>query len=302
MDLLVVGSVALDTVRTPHGQVEDELGGSATYFSLAATEAEEIAIIAVTGSDFPPEHRAMLASAGVDVEGLQSAAGKTFRWSGVYGDDPNDRTTLDTQLNVFAEFRPLLSERHRATQHLFLGNIHPSQQLDVLDQVHSPRLVGCDTMNFWIEGERKALQEVVRRIDVLLINDEEVRLLSGQQNLLRGAREILAMGPQALVVKKGEHGSVLITATGVFVAPALPLEHVVDPTGAGDAFGGAFMARLTKEPTLNDDAYRRAMVQGTAIASLCVEHFGVRGLCKIGAAELKTRVARYLEATRVDFS
>ncbi len=302
MNLLVVGSVALDSVQTPHGQVVDELGGSATYFSLAASRASRVGVVAVIGSDFPPEHRSLLLKHKVDLDGLHSTEGKTFRWSGVYGADPNDRTTLDTQLNVFADFRPELPLRYRDVSHLFLGNIHPRLQAEVLDQVRGPRIVACDTMNFWIEGERPALEQVLARIDLLMVNDEEVRMLSGESNVIKGARAILRRGPRAIVVKKGEHGAMLVSGDGIFAAPALPVERVVDPTGAGDSFAGAFMAQLTQESTISDAAMRRAVVQGTVAASFCVERFGVAGLCEISEKALAERRRSYRELTRVDYT
>jgi len=300
VNLLVVGSVALDSVRTPRDAVADELGGSATYSALAAKSLADTGIVAVVGDDFPASSRALLERAGIDLEGLESVPGQTFRWAGEYGEDPNDRTTLDTQLNVFAEFRPKLPPRHRATAPLFLGNIHPGLQREVLDQVQAPRLVACDTMNFWIEGERAELDKVLGRIDLLLVNDEEVKLLSGEINLLHGARAILRMGPKAVVVKKGEHGAMLVTEDGLFVAPALPLEQVVDPTGAGDSFAGGLMGRLTREPRIDDAALRRAIVWGTVSASFCVEQFGVRGLEQMTPEQHQSRLKVYRAATRVD--
>jgi sugar/nucleoside kinase (ribokinase family) len=289
-------------VKTPHGQVVDELGGSATYFSLAASRTSQVGVVAVTGTDFPAEHRALLQRHAVDLDGLRRREGKTFRWAGVYGADPNDRTTLDTQLNVFADFRPDLPARYRGVSHLFLGNIHPRLQAEVLDQVEQPRIIACDTMNFWIEGERDALDEVLPRIDLLIVNDEEVRMLSGEANAIVGARSILRKGPRAIVVKKGEHGAMLISEQGIFAAPALPVERVVDPTGAGDSFAGAFMARLTQEPIIDDDAMRRAVVYGTVAASFCVERFGVAGLCETDEKAIVERRQSYRELTRVDYT
>ncbi|MAE69333.1 MAG: sugar kinase [Gemmatimonadetes bacterium] len=301
MNLLVVGSVALDSVRTPRAEVIDELGGSATYASLAASSLADTGIVAVVGSDFPGSSRDLLYNAAVDLEGLESVEGETFRWSGVYGEDPNDRSTLDTQLNVFADFEPKLPARCRDAPYLFLGNIHPALQTRVLDQVNAPKLVACDTMNFWIEGEREALDRVLPRIDLLLVNDEEVKLLSGETNLLIGARAILEVGPKAVVVKKGEHGAMLVTSEGLFVAPALPLASVIDPTGAGDSFAGGFMGRLTREKGFDEEALRRAIVWGTVTASFCVEHFGVRGVVEMSDEDHAARMAAYRETTRVAY-
>ena len=290
--------MALDTIETPETISREQLGGSATYFAFAARPLCAVAMVAVVGEDFPVGERNRLTRAGIDLDGLQIAPGRTFRWSGRYGDDPNERTTLDTQLNVFAGFQPQLPEHYRDADLVFLGNIDPALQLDVLEQVRGPRLVACDTMNFWIERECEALKRTLSRVDVLIVNDEEVRLLSGSRGLLKGARQILDLGPRALVVKKGEHGAMLVTRDEIFVAPAIPLERVIDPTGAGDSFAGAFMAYLSQQKTLNSAAYRRAIVHGTVAASFCVEQFGIAGLEGLDHQTLGSRLDHFRSVTR----
>lgn len=247
MSLLVVGSIALDTVETPFGRVVDAVGGSATYFSASASHFHPVQLVGVVGSDFPIEALERLAERGVDLSGLERQSGESFRWSGVYGYDLNERETRETRLGVFAEFRPRIPEQFRKAEWVFLGNIDPELQLEVLEQVERPRFVACDTMNFWIEGKREALLEVLARVDLLLVNDSEARQLSGDHNLLRAVRWIQAHGPKLVAVKKGEDGAGLYTPDMIFFAPGYPLEEVFDPTGAGDAFAGGFMGIPHKE-------------------------------------------------------
>ena len=300
MNLVVVGSVALDSVSAPGGTVEDALGGSATFFSLAARLLSPVGLVAVVGEDFPVEYRELLRAAGVDLEGLVVCPGRTFRWSGEYGEDPNERTTLETQLNVFAEFRPDLPLAYRKAEWVFLGNIDPRLQLAVLDQVDAPRFVACDTMNLWIESERDALAKTLERVDLLFLNDEEARQWTGCRNLLDAGRAILDQGPSVVVVKKGEHGAILLAEDEVFVAPAFPLCDVVDPTGAGDSFAGAFMGCLVASNSIEVPALRRAVVHGTVAASFCVEGFSVSGLSGRTPEDLSRRLERYGEHVRYD--
>ena len=248
MGVLVVGSVALDSVETPFGEARDALGGSATFFSIAASYFTEVSIVAVVGTYFPPEHIEFLQSKGVDTSGLVVEDGETFRWAGVYGYDLNERQTIDTRLNVFETFRPEVPESLASSEFLFLANIDPELQLTVLDQVSSPKLVACDTMNFWIEGKREALLEVMGRVDAIVLNDGECRELAIESNLIKAARAVLGMGPRIVIVKKGEHGATMFTGDEYFSAPAYPCESVFDPTGAGDSFAGGFIGYLANAP------------------------------------------------------
>lgn len=297
--VLVVGSLGLDTLKTPFGEVSDVLGGTTSYFSLAASIYTRVQVVAVVGSDFPPSYRAILESRDVDLRGLQVMPGKTFRWSGRYRFDMNVAETLDTQLNVFADFHPELPDDFRDARFVFLANIHPALQLEVLEQVREPKLVVMDSMNFWIDGARDTLTEVMRHADIVLLNDGEVRQYSGTANLITGARQILALGPQAVVVKKGEHGALLISDDdGVFVAPAFPQEDVRDPTGAGDSFAGGFIGYLASRDTSSAEAIRRAIIHGSAIASFTVEDFSVRRLERLTSDEVLERYAAFRNLTR----
>jgi len=278
MSVLIVGSVAFDTLKTPHGNVDRILGGAATHFSLAASVFSEANIVAVVGDDFTDEERSVFEGRPIDLTGLEVAEGKTFRWGGQYGDDPNDRTTLFTELNVFESFRPKIPDAYRDCEYVFLGNIHPGLQLEVLDQVRKPRLVGADTMNYWIERTPDELAKVLKRVDVLLINDSEARQLTGEHNLVHAAEKIRAMGPTTLVIKRGEHGVLLFGEGEQFAAPAFPLEKVLDPTGAGDAFGGGFMGYLASRGSVANDVLRQAIVFGSVLGSFACEDFGTRKL------------------------
>jgi sugar/nucleoside kinase (ribokinase family) len=287
--VLVVGSVALDSVKTPFGEVVDALGGSATFFSVAAAYFTEVAMVAVVGTDFPDEHLRFLESRGIDISGLAVEEGRTFRWSGVYGYDLNDRETIDTQLNVFEAFRPRIPERLAASEFVFLANIDPTLQLTVLDQVTTPRLVACDTMNFWIEGKREALESLMGKVDVMVMNDSECRQLAGEPNLIKAARMVLDMGPATLVVKKGEHGALMADRDGFFSAPAFPCEDVFDPTGAGDSFAGGFMGHLAKTGDVSAANIRRAIIYGTVMASFSVERFSVEGMASLDRSDIESR-------------
>jgi sugar/nucleoside kinase (ribokinase family) len=300
VSLMVVGSIALDSVRTPAGHRDEALGGSAVYFSLAAAPFVPTRVVGVVGSDFPEEHLALLRRRGIDLEGLQYAQGRSFRWAGDYGEDPNDRETLRTELGVFKDFHPVLPPSYRDSRHVFLGNIQPRLQCEVLDQVTAPTLVAGDTMDFWIEGQRKELEETLQRIDVLVVNDTELRQLAGDANLLKASRKVLSMGPARLVVKKGEHGAMLLWEDDCFWVPGLPLDEVRDPTGAGDSFAGGFMGYLSQGDTIDVRRMKEAMIYGSVMASFCVEHFSVDGLVQPGKAQIRERYRRFVQLVSIE--
>ncbi|MEB2312942.1 MAG: PfkB family carbohydrate kinase [Sorangiineae bacterium] len=296
--VLIVGSMAFDDLELPSGAHENVVGGSATYASLSTTLFAPARIVAVVGADFPEATLEALSTRGVDVSGVERASGRTFRWAGRYSENLASRTTLDTQLNVFGDFRPVLPSEYRDSEFVLLGNIHPALQLEVLEQIERPRLVAADTMNFWIEGERPALERLLARIDTLVINDEELRQLAGDHNVRRAAASVLGMGPKRLVVKRGEYGALLFDEHGVFFAPAYPLEVEIDPTGAGDTFAGALMGYLAAEGNLARSTLRRALMTAAAVASFCVEDVGTRRLTTLESSaiggrldELRTLVA-----------
>jgi sugar/nucleoside kinase (ribokinase family) len=292
--LLVVGSIAFDDLDLPSGSHRSVLGGAATYFSLAASLfGGSVRVVGVVGDDFPEAHVGELKSRGVDVTGVERARGQTFRWHGRYSDDLASRTTLDTQLNVFADFSPKIPPGHRASPFVMLGNIHPTLQVSVLGQVERPRLVAADTMNFWIEREPVHLADMLRRIDLLLINDEEARQLSGMHNLVRAAADIRKRGPKMLVIKRGEFGALLFDDAGPFFVPAYPLEEVCDPTGAGDSFAGGLMGYLAARGDVSPASVRSAMFFAAALGSFCVEGVGPAGLLRIGRSELHARIAAF---------
>lgn len=298
MSVLVVGSVALDTVETPFGKAEEALGGSAVYFSAAASIFGPVSVVGVVGEDYPTEALGFLEERGVDLEGLETAPGKSFRWSGVYHYDMNNRDTLDTQLGVFADFRPKLTPAAKQAKYVFLGNIDPKLQLDVLDQVEDPELVACDTMNLWIEQSRDDLLKLLERVDVLLLNDAEARQLADEPNLIRAADWIRDVGPSLVVVKKGEYGATLYGDDWLFFIPGYPLENVFDPTGAGDAFAGGFIGHLASvHPDRTREDLRRAMVFGSATASFAVEDFSVDRIARLREVELLGRVLEFREMT-----
>jgi sugar/nucleoside kinase (ribokinase family) len=299
-DLVVVGSVAFDSIETRGVKKTQVLGGSASFFSTAASYFAPVKLVAVVGDDFPEEHLAFFKSRGITLDGLERRKGKTFHWSGKYSDDLSSRTTLATDLNVFADFRPQLPEAWRTAELLFLGNIHPTLQLDVLEQVKKPRLVAMDTMNFWISGELAALKKVLARIDLLVINDEEARELAGEHNLPRAARAIRAMGPKTVIVKRGDSGALLFHEHGVFAAPAYPLEEVTDPTGAGDTFAGGFMGYLARSRDLGPQTVRRAMIYGSVLASFCVEAFSLDRLRGLTQDEIEGRYRAFRDLTHFE--
>jgi sugar/nucleoside kinase (ribokinase family) len=295
MSLLVVGSVALDTVETPFGRAEDALGGSATFFTAAASCFCRVQVVGVIGEDFPDGGIRFLESRNADLAGLVRLPGESFRWSGVYSYDLNSRETLSTQLGVFADFRPHIPDAFRDAEWVFLGNIDPSLQLEVLEQVRRPRFVACDSMNYWIEGKRETLLELLGRVDLLLVNDSEARELAKDHNLSRAARWIQSRGPRYVIIKKGEHGAALFTPTGVFFAPGYPLEEVFDPTGAGDAFAGGLMGFLAQNGRLEEADLRRAVVYGSAMGSFAVERFSVDRFQDLTVDEIEERVRHFRE-------
>jgi len=299
-EVLVVGSVALDSVRTPFGQAEETLGGSATYFSYAASFFVPVRLVAVVGEDFPGAHLDLLRAREVDLAGLEVAPGKTFRWTGEYGYDLDEATTLATHLGVFADFRPRLPPHFRKTPFLFLGNIDPDLQREVLRQLERPRLVALDTMNYWIDGKREALLGVLQEVDALLVNDAEARQLTREPSLARAARAILGLGPRIVVIKQGEHGVLMATDGRFFFAPAYPLESVFDPTGAGDTFAGGFLGALARDGKLDETALRRAIVYGSVMASFTVEDFSLNRLRRLEPKEIDERVRAFGEMMRVE--
>ncbi|HEV8616033.1 MAG TPA: PfkB family carbohydrate kinase [Methylomirabilota bacterium] len=301
-DLLVIGSVALDTVQTPFGKVTEALGGSATFFSYCASFFTQVRLVATVGDDFPEEHLRLLKDRGVDIAGLRvTAGGRTFRWTGAYGYDLNEARTLDTQLNVLADFHPALADDVARVPYLFLANIDPVLQLDVLRQMRQrPRLVALDTMNFWIQGKRDDLVRVLREVDVVTINDGEARQLAGEPNLVKAARTISAMGPKTVVVKRGEYGALLLTGDAFFAVPAYPLESVFDPTGAGDTFAGGFMGFLASEDRVDAATMRRAMVYGSVMASFTVEDFSLNRLTRLTSAEIEERYRAFHDLIRLE--
>lgn len=297
MGILVVGSVALDSIRTPSGDAREILGGSATYFSIAASYFTYVSVVAVVGEDFPEEHVAFLKRKGIDTAGLWRQTGKTFRWAGEYTGDLNTARTLDTQLNVFADFDPKISAEQRRSECLFLGNIDPDLQRSVLEQMQKPRIVACDTMNYWIDNKRESLRRTLSLVDIVLVNDAEVRHLAGKANLFAAAREVLSWGPRVIVVKRGEHGAVMVGPRTMFGIPAYPLEEVVDPTGAGDSFAGGFMGYLATKRSTDDAALRQALVFGSAMASFNVTEFGPRRLGSLTFPEIEARFREFKRLT-----
>ena len=297
--VLIVGSMAFDDLELPSVTATDVVGGSATYSALAASLFGPVRVVAVVGDDFPEPVVADLARRGVDVSGIERAPGKTFRWAGRYAKNLSSRTTLRTELNVFADFRPKLPPAFADSSFVLLGNIHPDLQLEVVEQVRAPRFVAADTMNFWIEGERPALERVLARIDTLVINDEELRQLAGEHNIRRAARAALALGPKRLVVKRGEYGAMLFREDTFFVVPGYLLEEVFDPTGAGDCFAGGFVGALAdcgfdlNDPKIDRKELRRAVIYGSVMGSFCCEMFGVDRFRTLTRAEIDARYQEF---------
>lgn len=300
MSLLVVGSVAFDSVKTPFGEVDEVLGGSATYFATAASYFTDVAIVAVVGDDFPEEHLTFLKSRKINTAGIERKEGKTFRWKGEYGYELNEARTLDTQLNVFQSFRPKLPENYKGRRVVFLANIDPDLQREVLSQVKEPALVACDTMNFWIEGKRESLIETLKLVDILLINEGEARELSKEPNLVKAAEIILSFGPKALVIKRGEYGALMFQKGKIFSAPAYPLESVFDPTGAGDSFAGGFMGYLSSTMNFEESNIRKAIIFGSVMASYNVESFSLDRIKALDYSEIESRFREFKALTHFE--
>jgi len=300
MGILVVGSVALDSVQTPFGREQEILGGSAVYFSIAASYFTNVSVVAVVGEDFPQAHVAFLQKFGIDTAGLERKPGRTFRWQGEYSFDLNTARTLDTQLNVFAEFSPKLLSQQRTLEYLFLGNIDPDLQRKVLEQMQRPKIVACDTMNYWIERKPESLRRMVALVDILIINDAETRQMAGEANLIRAANVILGWGPRAIVIKRGEYGALMIDREAAFGAPAFPLTDVADPTGAGDSFAGGFIGYLAATGTQDSAALRKAVVFGSVMASFNVSEFGPRRLAALTYPEIEGRFREFRDLTRFE--
>ncbi len=291
-EVLIVGSVALDSVETPSGRVDNVLGGAATYGAVAASLFAPVHLVGVVGADFPEGHLEFLRKRGIDLAGLQIiTGGHTFRWKGDYNTDLNQAVTHETHLGVFEHFDPKLPKNYREAQYVFLANINPELQLATLEQVKQPKLVLCDTMNLWINIARDHVLKVFGRADVAVLNDGEARMLTEQDNLIRAGRELLTLGPRAVIVKKGEHGALMFTADGIFAAPSYPLEQVVDPTGAGDSFAGAFMGYLAKTDDISPENLRRAIVYGSVVASTTVQDFSLSSLAALTPEHVEQRYA-----------
>ena len=300
MSILVVGSVALDSVKTPFGTAPNVLGGSGTYFSVAASFFSKVRLVAVVGSDFPEKHVNLLKKRKIDLAGLKKVKGRTFRWKGEYNFDLNQAHTLDTQLNVFAQFRPEIPARYADSEYVFLANIDPELQLEVLKQVKKPKLVACDTMNFWIEKKKSELKKTLKHVDILVINEAEARQLAEETNLVKAARRIRSWGPGSLVVKRGEYGALLFGDNHVFSAPAYPLETIYDPTGAGDTFAGGFMGYLAKSGDASNAGIRRAIIMGSVMASYDVEDFSLNRLVRLTRPEIVSRFKAFKSLTHFD--
>jgi len=293
MSVLVVGSVALDSVETPFGKAEEALGGSGTFFSASAIHFTPVRLVGVVGDDYPIDKLQVLAERGVDLTGVERTEGESFRWRGRYRHDLNSAETLETRLGVFSHFRPKIPQQFKKTPYVFLANIDPRLQLDVLRQVEQPKLVACDTMNFWIESRRSDLMLLLPHVNILLLNDAEARQLTECANLIKAARWIMERGPGHVIIKKGEHGAFMFTRESIFFAPAYPLEDVFDPTGAGDAFAGGFMGYLAKTGKLDDAHLRRAVVYGSTMGSFAVERFSIERLLEISTRDIASRLGAF---------
>lgn len=303
--LLIVGTVAFDAIQTPFGKTEKVLGGAATYISLAAAQYKKVdpAIVSVVGDDFPQKYLDLLTNNGINIDGIEVVkGGKTFFWSGRYHNDMNTRDTLDTQLNVLADFQPVVPENYKNADIVMLGNLHPAVQLSVLEQVKNPKLVVLDTMNFWMDTTLELLMEVIAKVDVITINDEEARQLSGEYSLVKAARTIRNMGPKHIVIKKGEHGALLFHEQEMFFAPALPLEEVFDPTGAGDTFAGGFTGYLTNSNDISFTNMKNAVIHGSNLASFCVEKFGTERMESLSKKEIKERLKHFKALTQFEIN
>jgi sugar/nucleoside kinase (ribokinase family) len=307
MSILVVGSVAFDDVTSPSGSVKNVLAGAATYFSLAASYFTKVRVVAVVGDDFGPDQEKVFQEHGIDIRGVERANGKTFRWGGTYTENLNEAKTDFTHLNVFESFKPQIPKEYEDSDYLFLANIQPTLQADVRRKMSRVRLVGCDTMNYWIKGTPKELAETLRLVDILLINDTEAKMLAHETNLPRAAQKVMAMGPQALVIKHGEYGATIFFREGAFGfgrhpfrAPALPIDEVKDPTGAGDSFAGGFMGYLASQQEVNREVLKRAMFYGSVMGSFVVEHFGPERLRSLTRDEIDARFQIFRELTHLE--
>lgn len=300
MPILVVGSVALDSVKTGFGEKVDALGGSATFFSLSASYFAPVRIVAVVGEDFPKQHIQFLKSRkNIDISGLEvKATGKTFRWKASYEADINNPQTLETHLNVFGKFNPVIPDKYKDSKYLFLANINPDLQHNILTQIKRPRVIACDSMNYWIKNKKQSLERLLKKVDIFFVNDSEARMLTEHDNLLKAARHIISMGPKIVVVKKGEHGVLFVSKSSAFIAPAYLLEEVVDPTGAGDTFAGGFMGYLAGCGRLNDSAYKKAVAYGTVMASFNVESFSIDKLAVLKRILIEKRYREFVKLTR----
>ncbi|MCC7431683.1 sugar kinase [bacterium] len=295
MGILAVGSIALDSVETPYGKAENALGGSATYFSASASYFNSVSVVGVVGTDFPHADLEFLKKRHVNIDGIKIEQGKTFRWGGKYHDDLNQRDTLFTELNVFEHFNPIIPDSYKNCDYVFLGNITPSLQINVLEQIKKPKLVVLDTMNLWISIAKESLLEAISKVDVILINDSEAKELTLESNLVKAAKKIFEIGPSVVVIKKGEHGALMFTKTSIFSAPALPLEKVCDPTGAGDTFAGGFFGYLSKSGVLTDEVLRKAMIYGSVMASFCVEDFSLQNLKNLSEEQIANRYKEFVK-------
>ena len=293
-----MGSVALDSVETPYGMVDNALGGSAVYFSVSASYFTDVGVVAVIGRDFPEDHLNFLKSKRIDLRGLKRESGLTFHWKGRYSGDLNEAETINTQLNVFEDFRPYIPEEYRESSFVFLANIDPELQLNVLEQVKRPKLTICDTMNFWIEGKLEQLKKIIKRVDILIINEGEVRQLSRETNLIKAYQKISSYGPKVLVIKQGSYGALLFTPSSVFSAPAYPLEELSDPTGAGDCFAGGFVGYLAKSQDIAEDELRKAVIYGSVMASFNVEDFSLGRLKTLTIDEIEKRFESFRKLTQ----
>ena len=298
--ILVVGSVAFDSVKTPFGEADNVLGGSATYFSVSASYFSPVNVVGVIGADFTEDDKAIFKRHNIDTAGLVQTDGDTFRWKGQYGFELNEAETLDTQLNVLETFDPKIPDSYKDSDYVFLGNIDPVLQVKVLDQIKSPKLVACDTMNFWIDAKLDDLKQMLKRIDMLVINDGEARMLSGEANLVQAANKIRAMGPERLIIKRGEYGVLAFNEDSIFAAPAFPLEEVFDPTGAGDSFAGGLMGHIALADELNDSTLRQAIVLGSVMASFNVEEFSLNKLSKLTETEIQGRFEQFKKLTHFE--
>jgi len=298
-DVVIVGSVALDNVKTPFGKAENALGGSATYASVAASYFAKPGIVAVVGNDFPKKHVELLKRKKVDVSGLEFASGKTFRWEGFYEFDLNQAHTVSTELNVFSDFNPVLPQKYRNAKYLFLGNISPALQLSVLNQMKKrPRLVVSDTMDYYIGKDPEAVKQVIKKVDIGLMNEGEARQLFKTPNLISAAKQIISLDSEYAIIKKGEHGAIMLSKKGFFAAPGFPLENVVDPTGSGDSFAGAFIGFLAKSGNLNEKNFRKAIIYASTVASFNAEDFSLGKLANLSRTEIEGRVKRFRELVR----